>query len=108
MSRQRLTIIVKAFKTEQVVKAIGKHDAEDLLVYECRGYGRQKGHLELYNGPEYSISFVPKVCIECTISRFDFEKILDDIILAARTGRIGDGKIFVQNVEQVDAAAYLN
>lgn len=107
MSRQRLTIIVKAFKTEQVVNALSKHEHRDLVVYECRGYGRQKGHLELYNGPEYSISFVPKVCIECSISRFDFEKVIDDVILAARTGRIGDGKIFVQNIEEVDASKYI-
>ena len=99
MSRRRLTIIVKAFKTEHVVNTLGQHSVEDLLVYECRGYGRQKGHLELYNGPEYSISFVPKVCIECTVSRFDLDSILDDIMLAARTGRIGDGKIFVHNIE---------
>jgi nitrogen regulatory protein P-II 2 len=98
MSLRRLTIIIKAFKLQQVMETLKSHTVQDLIVYECRGYGRQKGHLELYNGPEYSISFVPKVCIECAASRFDLDSIIGDVLLSARTGRIGDGKIFVEEL----------
>jgi nitrogen regulatory protein P-II 2 len=98
MSQRHITIIVKAFKSQQVIEILQTHSVQDLIVYECRGYGRQKGHLELYSGPEYTISFVPKVCIECSASRFDLEAIFDDVQLTARTGRIGDGKIFVEEI----------
>lgn len=94
-ARRLVTAIIKPFRTEAVIKALGELPVEGLTVSECRGYGRQKGHLELYTGPEYTISFLPKVLIEFTCSRFDLDAVLERLTLVAKTGRIGDGKVFV-------------
>src|SRR5437763_10996892 len=100
---KRFTVIVKPFKTDEVVQAIRRFAPGEVTISECRGYGRQKGHLELYEGSEYSITFLPKVRLEFTASAFDQEKIVAAVLAAARTGRIGDGKIFVQAVRATDA-----
>ncbi|MBI3725986.1 P-II family nitrogen regulator [bacterium] len=101
---KRFTVIVKPFKTDDVVRALAPLGARELVISECRGYGRQKGHLELYEGSEYSITFLPKVRLEFTASAFDQEKIIAAVSQAARTGRIGDGKILIQDVRATDAA----
>jgi nitrogen regulatory protein PII len=103
-SLKRFTVIVKPFKTDDVVQAIRRFAPGEVTISECRGYGRQKGHLELYEGSEYTITFLPKVRIEFAASTFDQEKIIAAVCAAARTGRIGDGKIFIQDVRATDAS----
>lgn len=95
LALRHVLMIVKPFKAEAVIEALRAFPVEDLIIYECRGYGRQKGHLELYSGPEYSISFLPKVAIEFGASHFILEELLDAVMPVARTGRIGDGKVFI-------------
>jgi nitrogen regulatory protein PII len=99
---KRFTVIVKPFKTDEVVAAIQKIVKGELAISECRGYGRQKGHLELYEGSEYTITFLPKVRIEFVASAFEQERIIAAVCAAARTGRIGDGKILIQDVRATD------
>ncbi len=98
---KHFTVIIKPFKLDDVLAALAPLPVEALVVTECRGYGRQKGHLELYEGSEYEISFLPKVRLEFVASDFDREAIVQAVCRAARTGRIGDGKIFVSNIEEV-------
>lgn len=101
---KRFTVIVKPFKVDDVVAALARFSPRELVVSECRGYGRQKGHLELYEGSEYTITFLPKVRLEFLASAFDVEPIVAAVESAARTGRIGDGKIFIQDVRATDEA----
>jgi nitrogen regulatory protein PII len=101
---KRFTVIVKPFKVDDVVAALAPFAPRELVVGECRGYGRQKGHLELYEGSEYTITFLPKVRLEFLASAFDQEPLIRAIVGAARTGRIGDGKIFIQDVRSTDEA----
>jgi nitrogen regulatory protein P-II 2 len=101
---KRFTVIVKPFKIDDVVAALLPLKPRELVISECRGYGRQKGHLELYEGAEYQITFLPKVRLEFVASAFDVEKVVAAVSSAARTGRIGDGKIFIQDVRATDAA----
>ncbi len=93
--KRLLTIIVKPFKLDEVMEALAAFPIDDVLIEEVRGYGRQKGHLELYQGTEYSITFLPKVRLEMTCPLPDSERVVEAIRAAARTGRIGDGKIFL-------------
>ncbi|AOO79840.1 MULTISPECIES: P-II family nitrogen regulator [Bosea] len=92
--------IIKPFKLEEVrdgLTAIGVHG---LTVTEVKGYGRQKGHTEIYRGAEYAVSFLPKIKIEVAVSDELVSKVIDAITAAARTGQIGDGKIFVSSIEK--------
>ena len=95
---KRFWVVVKPFKLQDVVAAVRQFPIQELVLSECRGYGRQKGHLELYEGSEYRITFLPKVRLEFVASAFDKEAIIEAIERAARTGRIGDGKILITDV----------
>jgi Nitrogen regulatory protein PII len=96
-----ITAIIKPFKIEDVREALSEAGVGGLTVTEVKGYGRQKGHTELYRGAEYVVDFLPKLKIEVMVAEEDAERCIDAIIGAARTGKIGDGKIFVQNIESV-------
>ncbi len=93
--------IIKPFKLEDVKDALSKVGIKGMTVEEVKGFGRQKGHKELYRGAEYEIEFVPKVKIEVVVSDSEVEKVVEAIVSSARTGRIGDGKVFVRPVEEV-------
>ena len=92
---KQLTIVVKPFRAEAVLRAIADLDVAACVVQEAKGYSRQKGYLDRYAGSEYSLAFLPKVEISVWVSADRAEAVADRIVRAARTGRIGDGKIFV-------------
>ena len=93
--------VIKPFKLDEVREALTSIGVHGLTVTEVKGFGRQKGHTELYRGAEYVVDFLPKVKIEVVVSEGDVERCVDAIVKAARTGKIGDGKIFVTSVERV-------
>lgn len=96
-----ITAVVKPFKLAEVREALAEVGVTGLTVTEVKGFGRQKGHTELYRGAEYVVDFLPKVKIEVAVKDDDLERCIDSIVNAARTGKIGDGKIFVTAIEQV-------
>ncbi|MEO5679327.1 MAG: P-II family nitrogen regulator [Acidimicrobiales bacterium] len=96
-----ITAIVKPFKVDDVKQALKDAGAAGVTVSEVQGFGRQRGHTEVYRGAEYTIDFVPKVRVELLVDDADVERLLDAVIAAARTGKIGDGKVWVTAVEQV-------
>ena len=96
-----ITAIVKPFKLDDVRNALLELGIQGLALEEVKGFGRQKGHTELYRGAEYVIDFVPKTKIQVAVSSDQVDQVVDAIITAARTDRIGDGKIFVTDLEQV-------
>jgi nitrogen regulatory protein P-II 1 len=98
---KKIEAIIKPFKLDEVREALHEIGVTGLTVTEVKGFGRQKGHTELYRGAEYVVDFLPKVKIELVIAAGLVEAAIDAIIKAARTGKIGDGKIFVTSVEQV-------
>jgi nitrogen regulatory protein PII len=98
---KRITAIIKPFKLDEVREALAEVGVTGLTVTECKGFGRQKGHTELYRGAEYVVDFLPKVKIEAIVPDGTVDGAIDAVVKAARTGRIGDGKIFVADVEQV-------
>ena len=98
---KRITAIIKPFKLDEVREALSEVGVSGLTVTEVKGFGRQKGHTELYRGAEYVVDVLPKVQVEVIVSDDVVERAIDGIVRAARTGRIGDGKIFVSNVEEV-------
>lgn len=98
---KQIIAIIKPFKLDEVREALADSGVSGLTVTEVRGFGRQKGHTELYRGAEYVVDFLPKVKIELVIDDSMVEMAIEAIIKAARTGKIGDGKIFVTPVEQV-------
>ena len=93
--------IIKPFKLDDVREALAEVGVQGITVTEVKGFGRQKGHTELYRGAEYVVDFLPKVKIEVIVSDKEMQNVLDAIVKAARTGKIGDGKIFVSSVEHV-------
>ncbi|MFQ5894762.1 MAG: P-II family nitrogen regulator [Nitrospinota bacterium] len=95
-----ITAIINPHKLDEVKEALAKAGALGMTVSEVRGFGRQKGHTELYRGSEYTVDFIPKVKVEVLASAEDAGRLADAIAQAARTGRIGDGKIFVTDVER--------
>jgi nitrogen regulatory protein P-II 2 len=92
--------IIKPFKLEEVRQALDNLGIEGLTVTEVKGYGRQKGHTEIYRGAEYEVSFIPKVKIEVAVQTESVEKVVEAVSASAKTGQIGDGKIFVSPIEQ--------
>jgi nitrogen regulatory protein P-II 1 len=98
---KKIEAIVKPFKLDEVREALSELGVSGLTVSEVKGFGRQKGHTELYRGAEYVVDFLPKVKIEVIVPDALVERAIESIVRAARTGKIGDGKIFVTAVEQV-------
>jgi nitrogen regulatory protein P-II 1 len=96
-----VTAIVKPFKVADVREALGSIGVRGLTVSDAQGYGRQGGHTEVYRGAEYQIDFVPKVRLEVLVTDDMVAHVLDTIVAAAHTGKIGDGKVWVQNVDEV-------
>ncbi|NCN43359.1 MAG: transcriptional regulator [Piscirickettsiaceae bacterium CG_4_9_14_3_um_filter_43_564] len=92
--------IIKPFKLDDVREALHEIDVHGMTVTEAKGFGRQKGHTEIYRGAEYAIEFLPKVRIEIAVTQDKVESVIEAIGSAARTGKIGDGKIFVSSIEQ--------
>ena len=98
---KQVTAIIKPFKLDEVREALGEIGVSGLTVTEVKGFGRQNGHTELYRGAEYVVDFLPKVKVEIVVKDDDVERCIECIVRAAKTGKIGDGKIFVTPVEQV-------
>ncbi|MEZ5616028.1 MAG: P-II family nitrogen regulator [Rhodocyclaceae bacterium] len=98
---KKIEAIIKPFKLDEVREALSEVGVTGLTVTEVKGFGRQKGHTELYRGAEYVVDFLPKIKIEVVIADGAVEQAIEAIIKAARTGKIGDGKIFVTPVEQI-------
>ncbi len=96
-----ITAIIKPFKLDDVREALSEVGVSGMTVTEVKGFGRQKGHTELYRGAEYVVDFLPKVKLEVAVADEQVERVVEAISKAARTGRIGDGKIFVSSLEQV-------
>jgi nitrogen regulatory protein P-II 1 len=96
-----VTAIIKPFKLDDAKEALAALGIAGLTVTEVQGYGRQKGHTEVYRGAEYTVDFVPKVRIEVIVEDFDTDKVVEAVVAAARTGKIGDGKVWVTTVDQV-------
>lgn len=97
---KKIECIIRPFKLEDVKEALSKVGVQGMTVSEVKGFGRQKGHTELYRGSEYTIEFLPKIKLEVVVSDENVEKIIEAVMQAASTGRIGDGKIFVLPVEE--------
>lgn len=95
-----LTAIIKPFKLEEVRTALTDLGLEGMTVTEVKGYGRQKGHTEIYRGAEYAVSFLPKIKIEIVVPAEQVDKAIEVVQTAARTGQIGDGKIFVSSIDR--------
>jgi nitrogen regulatory protein P-II 2 len=101
MSMKLVTAIIKPFKLDDVREALSEIGVQGMTATEVKGFGRQRGHTELYRGAEYVVDFLPKVKVEIAISDDRLDEVLETIRTAANTGSIGDGKIFVVNIEQV-------
>ena len=98
---KKIEAIIKPFKLEEVKDALGEIGIEGMTVTEVKGFGRQKGHTEIYRGSEYTVDFLPKAKIEIAVTDEIAAKAIDAIVAAAKTGKIGDGKVFVQPLEEV-------
>ncbi len=98
---KQITAILRPFKLEEVREALAECGVTGLTVTEVKGFGRQKGHTELYRGAEYVVDFLPKVKVEVVVKTSEVERCVDAIVRVARTGKIGDGKIFITRVERI-------
>ena len=98
---KKIEAVIKPFKLDEVKDALQDIGVQGMTVMEAKGYGRQKGHSELYRGAEYVVDFLPKIKIEVVVKDVDIDRCIEAIVRAAKTGKIGDGKIFVTPVEQV-------
>jgi nitrogen regulatory protein P-II 1 len=97
---KKIEAIIKPFKLEEVKDALGEIGIEGMTVSEVKGFGRQKGHTEIYRGSEYTVDFLPKIKIELVVADGQVDGAMTAIVKAAKTGKIGDGKVFVSTVEQ--------
>lgn len=95
---KKIEAIIRHFKLEEVKSALTEHGIHGMTVTEVRGFGRQKGHTEMYRGTEYSVDFVPKIKLEIIVADKDVKSVVDTIIRSAQTGQVGDGKIFVSDL----------
>jgi len=98
---KKVEAIIKPFKLEEVKEALSNVGIKGLTVSEVKGFGRQKGHKELYRGAEYEIEFLPKVKLEVVVPDSELDTVIEAIVSSARTGRLGDGKVFVSTIEEV-------
>jgi len=98
---KKIEAIIKPFKLDEVKEALQEMGVQGMTVLEAKGYGRQKGHTELYRGAEYVVDFLPKIKVEVVVEDSQLDRALEAITRAARTGRIGDGKIFVSDIAEV-------
>jgi nitrogen regulatory protein P-II 1 len=98
---KKIEAIIKPFKLDEVKEALNSLGIKGMTVTEVKGYGRQKGHTEIYRGAEYVVDFIPKVKMEVVVQEEQVDQVIDTILKVARTGKIGDGKIFVLPVERV-------
>lgn len=97
---KKIEAVIRHFKLEEVKDALTKAGVHGMTVSEVRGFGRQKGHKEQYRGAEYTVDFLPKVKLEVVVDDADAQKVVDTIVETARTGQIGDGKVFVSGLEE--------
>ena len=97
---KKIEAVIRHFKLEDVKNALTAKGVQGMTITEVRGFGRQKGHTEMYRGTEYAVDFVPKVKVEVIVSDSSLRGVIDTILKAAQTGQIGDGKIFVTNLEE--------
>ena len=97
---KKVEAIIRHFKLEDVKNALNEHGVQGRTVTEVRGFGRQKGHTEMYRGTEYTVDFVPKIKIEVAVPESDLQSVLDTIMRSAQTGQVGDGKIFVTDLSE--------
>ena len=98
---KKIEAIIKPFKLDDVKEALSEMGIAGMTVTEVKGYGRQQGHTELYRGAEYIVDFLPKVKVEIVVKAEEVDAVVEKIIQAARTGKIGDGKVFVSDIERV-------
>lgn len=98
---KKIEAIIRPFKLDEVKEALQEEGIKGLTISEVRGYGRQKGHKETYRGSEYQIEFVPKIKIEVVVDKSLLEKAVEAILRSAKTGQVGDGKIFISDIEDV-------
>ena len=98
---RKIEAIIKPFKLDEVKDGLNAMGIQGMTVTEVKGFGRQKGHVELYRGAEYDISFIPKVKIELVVAEKQVEQVVNAILEKAKTGKIGDGKIFVTKIEEI-------
>lgn len=97
---KKVEAIIRHFKLEEVKDALSEHGVRGMTVTEVRGFGRQKGHTEMYRGTEYTVDFVPKIKLEVVVADRDLAGVLETIVRASQTGQVGDGKIFVSELVQ--------
>jgi nitrogen regulatory protein P-II 1 len=101
LSMKLVTAVIKPHQLDAVKEALHAMGVSGMTVSEVQGYGRQKGHTEVYRGAEYTVEFLPKIRIDILIDEIDAEKVVDAVVAASRTGKIGDGKVWVTSVEEV-------
>ncbi len=97
---KKIEAIIRHFKLEEVKDALSEHGVQGMTITEVRGFGRQKGHTEMYRGTEYSVDLVPKIKIEIAVSAADCTRVIETLVRAAQTGEVGDGKIFVSDLTE--------
>ncbi|CAK8713201.1 MAG: P-II family nitrogen regulator [Candidatus Electrothrix sp. AX5] len=98
---KKIEVIIKPFKLDDLKEALNELGIKGMTISEVKGFGRQKGHTEIYRGAEYKVDFIPKIKIEIVVAAADVDKVIEAVISSTRTGKIGDGKIFVLPVETV-------